>query len=199
MVHFRPAAVALTLALVGTAALPALADSTWKIDPNHSSAEFAIKHFALSNVRGNMPIKTGTIVLPDGKDIPTHVDATLIVSGVDTKQTDRDSDLKSPNWFDAAKYPTIAFTSTKIEGTDPANFTIAGDLTIHGVTKPVVLQAHLEGKGQGGQGEKRVAYSAVTTIHRADFGISDAHTNAIGDLVVGKDATISLSIEGIAQ
>ena len=198
MFRFRPI-LALTLALVGAAALPASAESSWRIDPVHSSAEFGVKHFGLANVKGEIPITSGTIVLAEGKDIPSHVEAILDVSGLDTKNSNRDADLKSPDWFDTTKYPTIAFTSTKIDGSDPASFSIVGDITIHGVTKPVTLQAHLEGKGQGGHGEKRIAYSAVATIHRADFGISDSHTNAIGDLVVGKDATISLSIEGVAQ
>jgi polyisoprenoid-binding protein YceI len=198
MFRFRHS-VALTLALLGAATLPAVANSLWRIDPVHSSAEFGIKHFGLANVKGEIPIKTGTIVLPDGKDIPSHVEATLDVSSIDTKDGNRDGDLKSPDWLDTAKYPTIAFTSTKIDGSDPTNFTITGDITIHGVTRPVTLQAHLEGKGQGGRGEKRIAYSAVTTIHRDDFGITNARANAIGDLVVGKDAQISLSIEGIAQ
>src|SRR5271154_1783853 len=113
MFRFRPT-VALTLALLGAAALPAIAESSWRIDPVHSSAEFGVKHFGLANVKGEIPIKTGTIVLAEGKDIPSHVEAILDVSGLDTKNSNRDADLKSPDWFDTTKYPTIAFTSTKI-------------------------------------------------------------------------------------
>jgi len=175
------------------------ADTAWKVDPSHSSSEFAIKHFALSNVKGSFPVKSGAIALADGKDIPTSVDAVLDASGVNTSEANRDKDLRSANWFDTDKYPTVTFKSTKISGTDPGKFTIVGDLTLHGVTKPVTLEAHFEGRGQGGRGEKRVAYSAITSIHRKDFALIDSRTNALGALVVGDDAAISISIEAISQ
>jgi polyisoprenoid-binding protein YceI len=181
-------------ALLLLAGPAAAADGTWKIDPAHSSAEFAIKHFALSSVKGTIPVKEGTIMLPAGKDIPASVTATLDVSMIDTKNDDRNR----PHWFDVATYPTGTFTSTQISGTDPAKFTITGNLTLHGVTKPVMLRAQLEGKGIGGRGERRVAYSATTTIHRRDFGLANLETNATGALVVGEDADISLEVEGIA-
>jgi polyisoprenoid-binding protein YceI len=174
------------------------ADPAWKIDPAHSSAEFAIKHFALSTVKGTIPVKDGGIVLPSGRDIPSSVSATLDVSAIDTKNDDRNKDLRSGDWFDVAAYPTGAFKSTDISGTDAAKFVISGNLTLHGITKPVTLQARLEGKGVGGRGEKRVAYSATGTIHRRDFGLANAATNATGDLVVGEDADISIEVEAVA-
>ncbi len=178
---------------------PAAEGSIWKIDPAHSSAEFAIKHFALSSVKGTIPVKAGTIVLAPGKDIPSSVEATLDVSAIDTKNDDRNKALRSPDWFNVDTYPTGAFKSTAIAGTDAAKFSITGDLTLHGITKPVTLAAQLEGKGLGGRGESRVAYSATTTIHRKDFGLANAATNATGALVVGEDADISIEVEGIAQ
>jgi polyisoprenoid-binding protein YceI len=185
------------VAMLILAAKSLAADVVWKIDPAHSSAEFAIKHFALSSVKGTIPVKGGSIVLPAGKDLPTSVSATLDVSAIDTKNDDRNKDLRSGDWFDVATYPTGTFASTAISGTDPANFTIAGNLTLHGITKLVTLQAQLEGKGLGGRGEKRVAYSATTTVHRRDFGLSNLATNATGSLVVGEDAEISLEVEAI--
>ncbi|GAC1405496.1 MAG: hypothetical protein NVSMB64_10450 [Candidatus Velthaea sp.] len=125
--------------------------------------------------------------------------STLDVSGLDTKDADRDKDLRSASWFDTDKYPTATFKSTKISGTDPGKFAIVGDLTLHGVTKSVTLDAHLEGKGQGGSGERRIAYSALTVIHRKDFGLIDSRTNALGTLIVGDDAAISIQVEAIAQ
>jgi polyisoprenoid-binding protein YceI len=175
------------------------ADATWRIDPAHSSAEFAIKHFALSSVRGTIPVKAGSIALAPGKDVPSSVSATLDVSGIDTKNDDRNKDLRSSDWFDTDKYPTGSFVSTAIAGTDGTKFTITGNLTLHGVTKSVTLQAALEGRGIGGRGEKRVAYSATTTIHRKDFGLANIATNATGALVVGDDADISLEVEGVAS
>jgi polyisoprenoid-binding protein YceI len=191
----RATAVAVAGAL---SALPAFgADGIWKIDPAHSSAEFAIKHFALSSVRGTIPVKEGSIVLPAGKDVPTSVSATLDVTGIDTKNDDRNKDLRSGDWFDTDKFPTGTFVSTIVSGSDPAKFTISGNLTLHGVTQPVTLAAQFEGRGTGGRGEKRVAYSATATIHRKDFGLSNLATNATGALVVGEDADISLEIEGV--
>jgi polyisoprenoid-binding protein YceI len=196
----RPRMLAVLALALATVAGPALAaDGSWKIDANHSSAEFGIKHFAISTVKGVMPLKEGMVVIPDGKDIPTSVQVTLDAAAINTNQAARDKDLRSPNWFDTDKFPTATFKSTKIDGNNPAKFTIVGDLTMHGVTKPVTLEAHLEGKGQGGRGEKRVAYTATTSIHREDWGLSDASTNPVGAFVVGKDADVSLSIEAIAQ
>lgn len=196
MLAFRPVVVMLALALASSPALAAL--PAWKIDPAHSSAEFAIKHFALSNVKGTLPVESGTIDLAAGKDIPSSVEAVLDVAQLDTKNDLRNADLRSASWFQTGTYPTATFTSTKIVGTDPNAFTITGNLTLHGVTKPVSLQAHLEGKGQGGRGEKRVAYSAVGTINRRDFALVDSHTNALGSLVVGDDAAISIEVEAVA-
>jgi polyisoprenoid-binding protein YceI len=150
-------------------------------------------------VRGTLPVTGGAIVLPTGKDIPSSVSATLDVSGIDTKDDDRNKDLRSSDWFDAEKFPTGTFASTAISGSDPAKFTIDGNLTLHGITKPVTLQAQLEGKGVDGRGNHRVAYSATTVIHRKDFGLSNIATNATGDLVVGEDATISIQVEGVAS
>jgi polyisoprenoid-binding protein YceI len=187
-----------TIALLFAGAAPSAAvDGAWKIDPGHSNAEFAIKHFALSTVRGTIPVKDGSITLSAASDIPSSVTATLDLTAIDTKNSDRDADLRSDHWFDVAAYPTGRFASTQISGSDPANFSIAGNLTLHGVTKPVTLQAELEGKGVGGRGEKRVAFSATAVIHRRDFALSNSVTNATGDLVVGEDAKISIEIEAI--
>jgi polyisoprenoid-binding protein YceI len=191
--------MAATLAVLTVPVPSAAADIVWKVDPAHSSAEFAIKHFALSSVKGTIPVKDGSIVLPAGKDIPSAVSATLDVSAIDTKNDDRNKDLRSADWFDVGTYPTGTFASTEISGGDPAKFSIAGNLTLHGVTKPVTLQAQLEGKGIGGRGERRVAYSATTTIDRRDFGLQNATTNATGTLVVGEDADISIEVEAIEE
>jgi polyisoprenoid-binding protein YceI len=190
----------LTAALALLTAAPAFAaDPLWKIDPSHSSAEFGIKHFALSSVKGEIPVIGGTIEIPAGKTVPSAVTASLDLTKIDTKNDFRNNDIRGENWFDVAKYPTATFTSTKIVGTDPNNFTIDGNLTMHGVTKPIVMTAHFEGAGVGGRGEKRVAFSATATIHRQDWNLVDSHTNALGALVVGNDADVAIEVEGIGQ
>jgi polyisoprenoid-binding protein YceI len=192
----RTRTLAAVVLAIATVAAPALAaDVTWRVDANNSSAVFGIKHFALSTVKGAVPIRDGAIVLADGKDIPSHVDAVLDIAKIDTKLDGRDKDLRSADWFDTDKFPTATFKSTKIEGTDPKKFTITGDLTMHGITKSITLEGHLEGRGQGSRGEKRIAYTANALVHREDWGLSYAKTNPVGDLVVAKDADLSLSIE----
>ncbi|MFN2460226.1 MAG: YceI family protein [Candidatus Velthaea sp.] len=198
MFRLRPLAVC-AVALATVAAPAVAADTAWKIDPGHSSAEFGIKHFAITTVKGTIPVKAGTIAIPAGKEIPSSIEATLDASAIDSKNERRDNDLKSPDFFDVQRYPTITFKSTKIDGTDPSKFTIVGELTMHGVTKPVTLEAHLEGNGTGARGEKRLGYSAVTTIHRRDFGLTNGTTNATGALVVGEDAQVTLDVEAIGQ
>jgi polyisoprenoid-binding protein YceI len=194
MIHTRTLA-ALALALATVAAPALAADTTWRVDTAVSSAEFGIRHFGISSVKGAIPIKEGAVVLADGKDIPSHIEATLDVSKIDTKQEGRDKDLRSPNWFDTDKFPMATFKSTKIDGNDPKKFSIIGDLTMHGVTKPITLEGHLEGRGSGSRGEKRIAYTAIGSVHREDWGLSDVKTNPVGEYVVGKDADVSFSIE----
>jgi polyisoprenoid-binding protein YceI len=148
-------------------------------------------------VRGLIPVTAGTLVL-DGSNVPTSVTATLNAAGLDTKSADRDSDLRGAEWFETEKYPTMSFVSTRIEGTNPQAFTIAGNLTMHGVTKPVTLAAKFEGRMVDARGRAHVAYSATTTVDRRDFNLNWGKTAPGGGLVAAYDVTISLSVEAVA-
>ena len=130
--------------------------------------------------------------------LPLSVSATLNAAALDTKSADRDNDLRGPDWFDTAKYPTMSFVSTRIEGKGPGDFTILGNLTMHGVTKPVTLAAKFEGKMVDARGRSHVAYTATTTIDRRDFGLNFGKTVPGGALVAGFDISIRLSVEAIA-
>jgi polyisoprenoid-binding protein YceI len=185
------AALAAALSLPGAAA-----SSTWQIDPNHSAAQFAVRHLAISTVRGAFTKVTGTVQL-DSQDISkSSVEVTIDAASVDTRVADRDKDLRSDHFFDVAKYPTITFKSTKVEQVEPGKLKVTGDLTIHGVTKPVVLD--VEGPTapvKDPWGNQRAAVNATTKINRQDFGVKWNATMDGGGVVVGDDVAITIDAE----
>ncbi|HLN47282.1 MAG TPA: YceI family protein [Magnetospirillaceae bacterium] len=177
----------------------ALADITWSIDPGHSLAEFSVVHLAITHVRGSILIQQGSIVSATADGQPSSINATLDASSIDTRNQDRDNDLKSPNWLDVSKYPTLTFKSTNIVPGANGTFAATGDLTLHGVTKPVTLQGHVDGTSTDGRGHPRVAYSASTTIKRQDFGLNWAQQTPGGTFVAGDNVDISLTIEAVTK
>ncbi|HME82850.1 MAG TPA: YceI family protein [Candidatus Eremiobacteraceae bacterium] len=184
-------------ALVFTQPAPARADITWTIDPGHSLAEFSVVHLGVTHVRGSILIQQGSIVSASGDGQPTAISATLDASSIDTRNQDRDADLKSSNWLDVTKYPTLSFKSTNIVPGANGAFAATGDLTLHGVTRPVTLQGHVDGTTTDGRGHQRVAYSASTTIKRQDFGLNWAQQTPGGTFVAGDDVDISITIEAV--
>ena len=113
--------------------------STWQIDPAHTSAQFAVRHLMVSTVRGQMGKVAGTVTLDENDLTHSSVEATIDANGIDTREPKRDDHLRSPDFLDIAKYPTITFKSTKVEKVADDHYQVSGDLTLHGVTKPVVL------------------------------------------------------------
>jgi len=179
---------ALAIALLLT--LPAAAQDTWQIDPMHTAAQFSVRHLGISTVRGAFTKVSGTILLDEANPAKDQIQATIEVASVDTRVEMRDNDLRSPNFFDAAKYPTITFTSKKVEPAGPGKLKITGDLTIHGVTKEAVLD--VEGPTPAMKdpwGNPRRGASASTKVIRQDFGVSGAPG------IVGDEITIFLDVE----
>jgi polyisoprenoid-binding protein YceI len=189
--------IAVTAALATLLALPAAAaSSTWKIDPAHSSAQFSVRHMAISTVRGEFSKLKGTIVYDDQDVTKSTVEVTIDTSTVDTREPDRDKDVRSADFLDVVKYPKMTFKSTKIELVNPGKLKVTGDLTIHGVTKSVVL--NLDGPTapiKDTFGMSRMAASATTTINRQEFGINWNHTLDNGGLVVSNEVAITLDVE----
>jgi polyisoprenoid-binding protein YceI len=183
-------------AFVVACAVPAGA-AEYALDTDHTQAEFTVTHLAISHVRGQIPLAAGTIAVGDDL-LPTAIDATLDVKDIETQDAGRDKDLRGPDWFDIDKFPSMTFVSKKIEGT-PAAFTIQGDLTFHGVTKPVTLKAKEEGKIVDGRGRTHLGYSAAVTIDRRDWGLNWGRTTPGGELVVANDVTIELSVEAVSK
>lgn len=188
--------IALSAALVGALSLPALAGTTtYQIDPRHSSAEFAVTHMMISKVRGEFHGVNGTIVYDDQDVSKSSVNVVIDATTVDTQEPDRDKDLKSPNFFDVAKYPTITFKSTKVEKSGDG-LKITGDLTIHGVTKSVVLSATVPQPARKDPwGLQRTAASATTKINRQDYGVTWNKTLDGGGVLVSDDVNITLDVE----
>jgi polyisoprenoid-binding protein YceI len=198
---FHLSRIALAVSLAAGLSLPAgAATSSWQIDPAHSSAQFAVRHLAISTVRGAFSKVTGTAVLDDKDVSKSIVDVTIDVASVDTRQPDRDNDLKSDKFFDVAHFPSITFKSKRVEQSAPGKLKVTGDLTIRGTTKEVVLD--VDGPTapmKDPWGNQRVAANATTKINRQDYGVKWNATLDNGGVVVGDDVSIVIDVELVKQ
>ena len=185
------------VALAALVALPAAA-STWDVDPAHTESSFVVKHMMLSNVRGQFGKTTG-VIQQDDKDITkSSAEITIDATTVDTREPKRDAHLKSPDFFDVEKFPTITFKSTKATKGEGNTLKVTGDLTIHGVTKPVVLSVEYTPETLAG-GKVRRALSATTKINRKDYGLLWNKAIEAGGVMVGDEVTIHVEMELIKQ
>jgi polyisoprenoid-binding protein YceI len=196
LVKFTPFFAGAVLAATATLAM---AQSTWKIDPAHSQAGFSVRHMGLSNVRGRFNNINGTIVFDETDLSKSSVNATIDTTTVDTGVEQRNGHLKSADFFDVAKFPTMTFASKSVTKSGD-EYLVTGDLTLHGVTKPVVLHLDTPEKEQVGMdGKAHRGFSATTTIHRQDFGLVWSGTLKSGEAVVGDDVKITLDVEAAKQ
>jgi len=190
------ARIAVIAALAVVFSMPASAGSAWKLDPAHSSAQFSVKHLAISTVRGAFSSVNGSVNFDDKDVSKSTVDVAIDVNSIDTRQPDRDKDLKSDKFFDATNYPTITFKSTKVEQAGAGKLKVTGDLTIRGTTKSVILD--VEGPTapvKDPWGNNRAAASATTKVNRQDFGVKWNAKLDNGGVVVGDDVAIVIDIE----
>jgi polyisoprenoid-binding protein YceI len=179
-----------------TAAATQTAVTTWNIDPAHSVAEFKVKHMMISNVKGHFPKVTGVLTLDASDLTKSHVEATIDVSSIQTRDEQRDGHLKSADFFDVEKYPTMTFKSTAVKVTGDGEGTVEGDLTIRDVTRNVVFA--VEGPTAPAKdpwGNERVAVAATTKISRKDFGLIWNAALETGGVLVGDDVTITLDVQ----
>ena len=183
-----------TLLAIFAPALSFAAPTTWNVDAAHSRVGFAVKHLVISNVRGEFGAYQGKLVLDDADVTRSTVEATIDVNSVNTKVADRDAHLKSPDFFDVAKYPSITFKSTKVAKAGKDQLKVTGDLTLHGVTKPVVLDVSTSPEVKGMYGETRRAFAATTKISRKDYGLTWNKLVEAGP-AVGDEVTIALDLE----
>jgi polyisoprenoid-binding protein YceI len=192
---------AILLLLVGASAAVA-EPMTFRIDPGHSLIGFNVRHF-FSRTPGRFKEYNGTIQLDEKNLAASSVEVTIQTASVDTENERRDGDLRSANFFHADSFPTITFKSTKVVPGPDKKFLIHGDLDMHGVTKPVTLDAELLGVGQvamGGRPPRTIAgFEAKTTINRKDFGIVWNRVLDQGGTMLGDEVTITLQIEAVWQ
>ena len=179
--------------LLAGASLPALAQAThnpaevqagsFAVDPNHTQIGFTLSHMGFSNFTGRLDGVTGTLTLADGDRSASKLSVSVPTKSFSTSIAKLDDELKSADWFDASKFPAITFTSTKVTPTGADSATIAGDLTMHGVTKPVTLTAHFVGAGNNPLSKAyTVGFDAKGTVKRSDFGVTK-YVPLIGDEV----------------
>jgi polyisoprenoid-binding protein YceI len=163
---------------------------TWQIDPNHSAAQFAVKHMGISTVRGAFSKLSGTVQYDPNDPSKTTIDVTIDANSIDTRVEARDKDLRSPRFFDVEKYPTITFKSKHAEAAGKGKMKITGDLTIKGVTKEVVLDVDgPNGPIKDPRGSEHMGASATTQINRQDFGVSTMPGG------IGNDVQITIDVE----
>jgi len=186
-----------TLAVGVLLAAPLVSQAaTWQIDPNHSAAQFSVRHMMISTVRGQFQKMTGTAEFDPANPAKSGIDVTIDAASVDTRQEMRDKDLKSPNFFDVEKYPTLTFKSKRVVAAGPGKLKLIGDLTIHGTTKEVTFD--VDGptapiKDQ--RGTQHVGASATTTISRKDFGMLYNKALETGGVLVGDEVNLTIDVE----
>ena len=180
--------VFIALAMAATAAAQA---GTWQIDPRHSSAQFSVRHLGVSTVRGAFTKVSGSANFDPADPSKGSLDATIDAASVDTRVEMRDNDLRSPNFLDVQKFPTITFHSKQIKAAGSGKLLITGDLTIRGVTKEVVLDVDgPTGPIKEPMGNQRIGASATTKIIRQDFGVNGAPGIAGSEITITIDAEL---------
>jgi polyisoprenoid-binding protein YceI len=181
---------------MSTIATPKTAVSTWNIDPAHSVAEFKVKHMMISNVKGQFAKVSGVLNLDESDVTRSQVEASIDVASINTRDDQRDTHLKSADFFHVDQHPTLSFKSTRITRTGDDELIVAGDLTIRGVTRDVVFA--VEGPTPPAKdpwGNTRIGLSATTKINRKDFGLTWNAALETGGILVGDDVTITLDVQ----
>jgi polyisoprenoid-binding protein YceI len=174
--------------------------TSWRIDPAHSHVEFSIRHLMISTVKGAFGDVRGTVWIDDSDATTAVVDITIQVASIDTRQEQRDAHLRSADFFDVARFPTITFRSRSVEGDHrESEFRLVGDLTIRDVTREVVLAVSSEGRLIDPWGAERAGFSAQGKIDRTDFGLTWNQALEAGGVVVGNEVKISVEVELLRQ
>lgn len=180
-----------------TLALPTLSiASTWNIDPDHSNIGFKVRHLMVSNVKGNFVKHSGVVEINDKDITKSKVNVTIETGSINTNVQKRDEHLRSADFFDAAKFPAMTFVSRKVAKARKGALTVTGDLTLHGITKEVVLHVEpLSKESKDPWGNFRRGTSATATINRKDFGLIWNKALETGGVMIGDEVTISLEVE----
>ena len=177
-------------------ATPHTATAAWNIDPVHSVAEFKVRHMMISNVKGQFTKLAGVMTLDEADVTKSRIEASIEAASVNTRDAQRDTHLKSADFFDVEKFPTLSFKSTRVTRTGDGELAVTGGLTIHGVTREVVFA--VEGPAPPAKdpgGNIRVGLSATTKISRKDYGLTWNTPLETGGILVGDEVTITLDVQ----
>jgi polyisoprenoid-binding protein YceI len=175
---------------------PETSTSTWNVDPAHSVAEFKVKHMMISNVKGQFSGITGVLSLDETDVTSSRAEATIEAASINTRDAQRDAHLRSADFFDVEKFPTLSFKSTRVTRAGDGELAVEGGLTIHGITRKVVFA--VEGPTapvKDPWGNTRVGLSAATKINRKDFGLTWNAALETGGILVGNEVAITLEVE----
>ena len=189
--QFKTLSLGLAAAIASSVTLAAPVD--YKIDPTHTATVFSWNHFGFSTPSANFTDIQGTIKVDNAKPSNSSVEVTIPLSSVNTNVVALDKEFQEEAWFNAAKYPNITFKSTKVETKDKKHFKITGDLTVKGITKPVVLDAVLNGQGEHPMLKvPAIGFNATTSFNRSDFGLG-SYVPMVGDKI-----TVNITTEATA-
>ncbi|MGN7976736.1 MAG: polyisoprenoid-binding protein [Microbacterium sp. 69-10] len=177
--------------------IPGYRPGTYVLDPAHSEVTFSVRHMMISKVRGTFGVKEATLIAPENP-LEAKVEAKVDVTSIDTKDENRDAHLRSADFFDVENHPSMEFVSTGTRVED-GDFLVDGDLTIRGITKPVTFEFEFGGFGTDPYGNYKAGASAKTVINREDFGLTWNAALETGGVLVGKEITIGLDLQGALQ
>jgi polyisoprenoid-binding protein YceI len=172
---------------------------SWQIDSAHSQIQFSVRHMMISNVRGRFENFTGVVEFNEQDLTQSKVDVQIEAASVNTREAQRDGHLKSPDFFNADKYPYLTFKSRRIEKTDATHGRVVGDLTIRDVTKEAVLNVEYAGQAKSPWGTTSAGFSATTKINRKDWGLTWNQTLETGGVLVGDEISVNVDLEIVKQ
>ena len=167
----------------------------WEIDSSHSGIQFTVRHLVIAKVRGQFSRWTGTVTASGGDFGRASLEVVIDATSIDTGVADRDAHLRSADFFDVERFPTLTFKSRKVQAVNGDTFQLVGDLTIRDITREVVLDVEAEGFQKDPWGGQRAGFSATTRINRKDFGLTWNQALETGGLLVGDDIKISLDVQ----
>lgn len=173
----------------------AAALTTWSIDASHSEVGFSVKHLMISAVRGRFAGVQGTVSFSEGDFANASASVTIDAASIDTREEKRDAHLRSADFFDVERFPTLTFTSRRVDRVSGDTFHLVGDLTIRDITKEVTLDVEFEGAQKDPWGNLKSGFTASTRINRKDFGLTWNATLETGGVLVGEEVKISLDVE----
>jgi polyisoprenoid-binding protein YceI len=185
---------------MSTSAQPQASTTTWNIDASHTLVEFSAKHLMITTVKGRIADVRGTLTIDESRPTQSSVEVELATASLDTRSEQRDQHLRSADFFDVERHPTITFRSRRIEDARAEaghGFRVIGDLTIRGVTREVTLDTTYEGRGRDPWGGERVSFSATTKIDRREFGLTYNAALEAGGVLVSNDIKLSIEAQAV--